>query len=443
MLRFVTPMTLVLLAGCGSDPKPRVTTAPTTSGGLATIDTGRSVIGFVPRYTELAIVTLDGDTSKSGVLPIDPAALSVPISFGVDSCAADAAHAKVVCVGYDSSKVAILDIADFLSTIESAGTPSAGQIAELEVDLGNTETVSISGGECVNCGVLTDPDADRFIISSGDGVRVLDYTGAVIDSYLSDAERSFTTENFGFDAAHHLVISPEYETTNNYLWVIDLDTHRPYRWTRRLVDQSTDPVNGLPVLVIPMTADSASIDPSTQIVTIGDEFTTTLLVLDLSSAKFDDSSGTFTDDAYSLVALDNVASTGGLLTTGQAIDPKDHVLFLEEEFGAGIGVVELPATGGAGPVALRDQDYTSALVPDASAVCPGVTSWMNVGDPHGLSLFTGRVDGREKGLLIDESKTCLAVIDLDTFAAAPELSGTNTAASLDGIVRFVAIGSAP
>jgi len=438
MHRFVTPATLALLFGCGADPAPPTPTAPTTSGGLATIDTGHGVIAFVPRGAKLSIVTLDGDSSDSGIRPLDPAALSVPVGFDVDSCAADARAAKVVCVGYRSSQIAILDIADFLAALQAGELPSVGQISEREVDLGNTETVLFSGGECINCGVLTDPDDERFVVSSGDGVRVLDYTGAIIDQYLSDPDRAFTTENFGFDSVHDLVISPEYETENAYLWIIDLDNHRSYRWTHRLVGLDTDPDHGLDTLAAPMVADSASIDPTTRVVTIGDEFTTTLLVLDLSDASFDDAAGTFTDDSYQVVQLANVASTAGLLTTGQAIDPTNHVLFLEEEFGAGIGVVSLPDRPG-GSIAFEDRAYTSALVPDASAFCPDVFRWSNVGDPHGLSLFTGHVDGREKGLLIDQTKSCLAIIDLDSFVATPELVGTNTAVSIDGMVRFVAL----
>jgi hypothetical protein len=123
-------------------------------------------------------------------------------------------------------------------------------------------------------------------------------------------------------------------------------------------------------------------------------------------------------------------SSVSVLTTGETIDPQNHVLFLEEEFGSALGAAQLPGGTAVG-------SYTSADIPDPSAVCPEVTSWSNAGDPHGLAIYTGAIDGKEKGLLIDSSTKCLAIIDLDAFIAAPQSAGTHRAMMIDAMISFV------
>ena len=445
-------LSLSLLAACGSSsttPTPEPTPEPTpvggvstTSGGLATINTGSSVIGFIPVGLTVLAVPLDTGSASDSVSGLSKATLrsanlSIDVSFTINSCGADATDLKVVCVGYTSSMVAILDVADYVATLQDGGTPTADEITVSEVDLGNTDSASFSGGSCTNCGVLCDAGESRFIVSSGDGYRVLDYSGTVLTSYLtdltSDPVRDLGTENFSFDSENKWIISPEYETSNNYLWIVDLTNDAVYRWTNRMVPTSTDATNGLEELSSDMVADAASVDPTTGALLIGDEYADSFLTVNLNAATFDDAAGTFTAP-HDYVTMTNIVAPG-LMSTGMAIESSSHLLFLEDEFGSSMGLVSLPTAAAAGSISLSD--YTTAAIPSPTATCASVFSWSNVGDPHGLALFTGVIDDAPKGLLINSDKTCAAIVDLDSFLAADDAT---TPHSVDPTIDLEATG---
>ncbi len=427
---------VIALSGCGSSGGNKQTVSPppsaTTSGGLATINTGSLVIAFIPNGTGVNVVPISQQgTSFSSAsysvgrlhgMSTTASPITITTSFEVDSCAADAADLKIICVGYNSSKVAIIDVSGYIS----GGTAPTVS----EYDLGNTVTASFSGGGCLDCGVLLDTTDKGFIVSSGDGYRIVNFSGNVLKSFLSDPTATtpvdLSTENFGYDPVNDMIISPEYETTNDYLWVVNVTRGKVYRWSKRMVDTNTDPVNGLPELtsdnVSSLTADAVSVDPSTGLVTIGHEWSPLLLIVNMNAATFNDSTGTF-DAPYAVVPLRGVYSSGNLLTTGMVIEPTSHIMFLEEEFGDAIGAVQLPSAAAAGSVSVTS--YTSAEIPTATAYCPGLSYWDNVGDPHGLSSFTSIIGGKPMGLLIDGSKSCMAIIDLKALLAAPKEPSTN------------------
>ncbi len=394
------------------DPPP-----PTTSGGLATINTGKTVFGFIPNGTDVLAVPLAGiGASKPAIEePVSKPSATTSLSFIVDSCAADGVDLKIVCVGFNSSKIAVLDLKGFIA---SGTAPTA-----IEFDPGNTIRRTFSGGGCLNCGVISDAGDHRFIVSSGDGYRVFDYTGVLLKPYLSNRSATppidLTTENFGYDPIQNQIISPEYGTNNNFLWVVDLNKDKTYRWTKRMVSALTDPANGLTELPGSILADAATIDPLTGILTIGNEGIPLLLTINMSASSFDDTAGTFTAP-YSVKILENVLLPR---TTGMAVEPSSHLLFLEEEFSNVIGLVVLPTSTSSGSAVINE--YTSATIPSPSATCTGVSRWNNVGDPHGLALFTSVVDGKPMGLLINNVKSCAAIVDLNAFRAAPKTTGTN------------------
>lgn len=433
-------------AGCGSSsggttPPPSGGTQAATSGGLATINLGDKVVSFVPNGTTINIVTVEGG-SGSSALKVGFKSASVPITttFTVDSCAADSANLKVICVGFASSKFAIVDVANIEDLVNGSGSASVD-----EHDTGGSASGSFSGGTCVNCGVLADVGHNQFIISSGDGYRIFDYSGTELKHFLSDASATppvdLLTENFGFDSGRRLIISPEYETTSLYLWVINIDTDKTYRWVHSMAAKTIDATNGLQELddvgVSSMIADSASVDPGTGVLTIGDEFTNVLLILNLNDASFDDGAGTF-DAPVSALKLQNVAGTG-LLATGQTVDNESHILFLEDEFGSSMGAVQLPTSPVSGSISITEGAYTSADVPDPSATCTSSFGWFNTGDPHGLSLYTSNTDGNPKGLLINDDKSCMASVDLNGLLGASEGSGTNKVDDASSLVTFTAI----
>ncbi len=460
LLGTIMVITIFIVSGCqGSKNGVGQTTvsSATTSGGLATINTGDLVIAFIPNGNTVNIVPLSQKGSSFtissyqqnslGVMSSGPTQTTITTSFAVDSCAADGKNLKVVCVGYDSSKIAIIDVAGYISN-GSAPTVT-------EPDLGNTVYSSFSGGSCLDCGVIIDPVDHGFIVSSGDGYRVVDYTGTVTKQFLSDLTATIpvdlSTENFGYDPADNMIYSPEYAdsgsitSTDEYLWVIDVNKSKVYHWSKRMVDTNTDPANGIPELnstgIGSLTADAVSVDPSTGIITIGHEWTPLLLVLNMNAAAFNDSTATF-DAPYAVIPLQNVYSPSGYLTTGMVVESSSHIMFLEGEFGDDIGAAQMPTTSTSGSITITS--YTSAQIPTPTTVCPSVSSWSNVGDPHGLSAFTAVINKQPMGLLIDSSKSCLAIVDLNKLLNAPKQPGTNTVSPTydliaNGVISFIAL----
>ncbi|MDO8518619.1 MAG: hypothetical protein Q7T11_00460 [Deltaproteobacteria bacterium] len=426
---------------------PSTTGVSTTSGGMATINTGSSVVGFIPVGATLLAIPLDTGSSDSSLMKylVRKTSISTAIDFDIDSCSADATDLQVVCVGYDSSKVAIVDVSTYISLLQSGDTPTEDDLVVTTVDLGNTESGSFSGGACINCGVLCDAGDSRFIVSSGDGYRVLNYSGTVLDSYLTDATttpaRNLSTENFSYDAVDNWVISPEYDSGNNYLWLIDVDTDTIYRWETNLVDISVDATNGIDGLLTNLglsemaEPDAAAIDPTTKILSLSDESAMGIVAINLGAAVFDDTADTFTAPATA-IEFESI----GTRLPGLGVEASSHLLFLEEEFSSGMGVAALPTSVSTSSGAISVTDYNWASVPDASATCPDVSFWTNAGDPHGLALFTGVIDDKPKGLLINDTgltKNCAAVVDLEDFLAATKTTGTN---QVDSSVDLVATG---
>ncbi len=458
LLNLLVIITILAVSGCqgskGGGSQQTTVSSATTSGGIATINTGNLVIAFIPNNTGVSAVPIKQSgstftTASYGGYSLKPETLPSPAtittSFMVDSCAADAKNLKVVCVGYSSSKIAVINVAGYIS---NGSTPTV-----TEYDLGNTVYSSFSGGSCLDCGVIIDPLDHGVIVSSGDGYRVVNYSGSVIKSFLSNLSATLpvdlSTENFGYDPVNNRIYSPEYAdggsvtSTDEYLWVIDVNTSKVYHWSKRMVDTTTDPVYGLPELVSTgigsMTADAVAVDPSTGLMTIGHEWTPLLLALNMSAATFSDSTATF-DAPYAVVPLQNVYSPSGYLTTGMVIEPSSHIMFLEGEFGDDIGAAQMPIASTPGSFTITS--YTSAQMPTPTTVCPSVSTWSNVGDPHGLSAFTAVINNQPMGLLIDSSKTCLAIVDLNKLLSAPKQPGTNTVSPTydllaNGVISFI------
>lgn len=416
---FLLYSTLFILTACGSDDPvvPDETPVSTTSGSMATLSTGDSTYAFIPKSFDIIAVPVTSLGTPLSSLDTQ----TVTLSNVANSCTSDPELLKVVCVGYANSFVSILDVADFLDT--------GGDITFTEFDSGVTEVESFSGGECRNCGVIADPGDARFILSSADGYRVYDYDGIQLASYLTDELASpvvnLATENFGFDPVNNLIYSPEYWYANYHLWVINIDSENVYRWENRMVTTTDDSIAGLVGLSFSysgFTADAVAIDVSTGMVVIGDEWMPRLVTINMHDAVFNDVDGTFSAP-YEVAELENVYTSSNWLTTGVAIESGNHLLFMEEEFNSDIAVAQMPTSTMSGGFQITD--YNSTQIPAPTETCPGVYSWTNIGDPHGLAVFTAIVDGKSWGLLINSAKTCAAVVDMQGILDAPKIAGTN------------------
>jgi hypothetical protein len=451
---------LAAVANCGGSSSPADTTGTTpttntntavnsTSGSLATLTVGNDTLVFVPNGSSIGITDMGSATTNTGLAltnsTIKKLSVNTTTSFDVDSCTINVGDLVLACVGYNSSKVAIINISTYVQNIIDGVTAAASDLTTTEVDLGNADTGSFSGGECINCGILADAEDHRFIVSSGDGYRVLDNTGAVLKSYLSDLTAtpavSLSTENFTYDAVNNRIISPEYGTSNNFVWVINVDTDKIYRWNNRMVDISVDATDGLTgltdVFAFGIEADSTTIDTATGALLIADEDANGLLTINMNTVVFDDTTNTFDAD-FSVLPMANVGSR----LPGIAAESSNHYLFMEEEFGTGFAVAALPTAAATGAISITNFNWASMPVP--TATCASEFFWANAGDPHGLALFTSVSSGRSKGLLINGDKNCAAIIDLEDFLNATKETGTNQVATgtdlvADGIITFVSL----
>jgi hypothetical protein len=461
--------------GCGSAATTTSTPGSTTgaqsntSGGMATLTTSSgATLGIVPNGTTIGVVTLDGTAPSALTTGFKSATLtSLTTTFEVSSCSADpigtgtsaSPSPRVVCVQGSvfttpSSKVAIIDA----STIVTTGTAPSSVI---EVDLASATPAptdgSFSGGGCTNCGVITDPGNGRFIVSSGDGYRVMTYaanaaTGAatVDAAYLSDTtttpQITLATENFSFASGtiisgHGTIVSPDYDDIagNNYLWIVDIDDGHIYHSVKHLnstdipgLDAAAPTGLGIATMSEP---DSSAVD-STGIVALADENALGLVLADFSApVTFTPGTGgnpgTFSGEVYTVVPLDIPTRLTGIAMGG------DHLLFMEEEFSQGIAVVQLPTSAPAGGT-ITVSSYNFASVPSADPTCAGVTSWANFGDPHGIGVYITAA-GVATGALIDGNKDCAASVNLTSFLAATPGVGTHTVDNSTGFVSFDAL----
>ncbi len=79
---------------------------------------------------------------------------------------------------------------------------------------------------------------------------------------------------------------------------------------------------------------------------------------------------------------------------------------------------------------------------DRSACGPGYR-FVGKGDPHGLSLYVG-LDNGQRGLVIDASNRCAALLDLAGLRDAPRSAGDPNAfdtalGAVRALVRFVVL----
>jgi hypothetical protein len=155
--------------------------------------------------------------------------------------------------------------------------------------------------------------------------------------------------------------------------------------------------------------DSAAIDPTIQVAVIPSEGGSFQNVIDLSQAKFDATSHTFT-------APNHVIPNQSL--TGVAIEPNKHYGFWEEERGTQIGVADVAAAnaGGAG--------FVQADMPNL----PDASSWSNMGDPHGIAVTTGILSGSAVGFVVSLDQHWVARVDLQ------KVLDLHTAAGPTGVV---------
>ena len=443
---------LAALAACGggggSDSTagvPANSTAPavintatgTTTAAYGVLGTPTVRVAFVPSPGGVTPFLLENAGSRSvtwgNALALSGIPPTVPLSFRVDACTVDSNDLKSVCVGFASSKVAVVDLLKFATTLQIS------DIGVQEFDSGaGSVPIRFSGNTCVICGIAADVGKRRFVIGGAGGYRVFNY-GSTSAAAVYDIP---VGENFAFlpqIGAPSYIVAPEYVPNggNRKLRVIDVDNQRVYAWTR-----STDSVADLGAAGASFQmaeVDAAAVDPKTRMIVLSNEDTGDFLLVDFGQATFDAAAGTFSAP-FSFARPDPATAVARL--TDVAVSTDRSILLSHGEGKENVAVTQLPTvsgTGGAGTGRLGTFDLNDANLDRTP--CGAGYVFTGKGDPHGLSLYAG-IDNGQRGLVIDLNNTCAAIVDLVGLLGAPHDAADpnridTTSAAVRAMVRFV------
>lgn len=440
---------LAVLAACGgspgggaptggnSPPLPVMDTSSSTTAAYGVLGTATARIAFVPspggampfllENIGTQAVTWGGPADGTGLAP------TVPMNFPIDACAVSSSELKAVCIGFTSSRVAVLDLARFATSLRISDIG----VQEFDSGAGNVANV-YSGGECILCGVVIDTGKPRYIVGGAGGFRVYNF-GNTTATAVYDIP---VGENFAFLPQANTtsyVIAPEYlpAAGQRKLRVLALDSGKSYVWDKNTDSPADLGPAGDPFIFTEV--DAASIDINTKMIALSTESSADFMLIDFARAAFDETTLSFS--APMAYAKPSPATAVGRLTD-IAISTAGSILLSHGEGVALVGVTQLPPTlgdSGAGIGALGVLDLNDSAFDDA--VCGAGYFFIGKGDPHGLSLYAG-LDNGQRGLVIDVNNVCAAVLDLRALRDAPrrasDSNAIDTAApGVRGMVRFV------
>jgi hypothetical protein len=413
----------------------------TNSGAIGVLALPNQRIVFVPSGTGIRPVSVESAGNAKAAASPTPAGASssVALSFPADACTVDLAALKVICVGFDSTRIAILDVSTYINTLSVADI----KVSEFESGAPDT-SLSFSGGSCILCGIAADPGDNRYIVAANDGYRVYAY-GAGSPSAVYPIP---VNENFSYDPSRNRIIAAEYQTASGSATrafnIVDLNKGKVYRWTKDTSSCADLGSADTGCAAQYQEVDSTAVDLSTGMAAMIFEHSTAVAMIDLGQAAFDDGASSFTAPAF------YTDSPSGAQQSGIAASTTGNYLFTSEELGdSHVGALQLPAASGSGgtfpPVTPNAVfiDLSAVPNPECAGSAYNSYSFETKGDPHGLALYTGLIGGKQTGLVIDSSNACAALVDLAGLLATQRdpANSTQVAASVDlkaaGIVRFV------
>jgi hypothetical protein len=191
------------------------------------------------------------------------------------------------------------------------------------------------------------------------------------------------------------------------------------------------------MLAFPSEFDAGAEDCATGIALSTIEFTGDLFIADLTQATFTPGSpGTWTAPSQVQTFTEFQSLTAG--TSGIAVAPGSHLAIVTGEFGGNLfGAIQLPSTSGSGTPAVVD--WVVATVPDE----PDMTSFAMGLDPHTLTAYTSPTTNKAIGVMADDPRTYLAVVDLQALLAAPRTGAHTVDPTFDlvanNVLSFVSI----
>jgi hypothetical protein len=332
----------------------------------------------------------------------------VGTSAPVNSCSSNGATGLTVCTG-NSNEVYVLSGTTLLATRTAAATGIQ----------------NFSGGTCMTCGVATDASTGLAWLAEGTSamsgqLQSLNPVTSVFGGPL-DLFGQQTSEDISIDPVRHLILSAL--ENGNF----------------QIIDTITNTVFNSATSFAPLELDSTAEDCTTGIAVAPGEFSSSIVLADLSQATYTPGTpGTWSAPAMAQDFPDFLSFTFAGIS-GIAVAPGSHLAGVTDEFGGpAFGVVQLPATSGAGiPSA---PDYVAAMMPNDPAGLP----WDMGLDPHTMTAYTSPNSSKAILAISNVTRTYLALVDMQALLN-PTLrtSGTHTVdPGVDlvtrGIVTFVA-----
>jgi len=308
---------------------------------------------------------------------------------------------------------------------------------------GGSGTAGFSGGDCTTCGVVVDPTTNTAVLSvalnsgASSGYQILNLADNSLGTPFAVTGDTGIAEHFALDLSRHLILSPNEGADFNFPIGIPTD-YNIFDISHPSAPKQYNLSNAATVFPDNDVLDSAAID-STGIMLATDEFTGNIFLADLTRAGYvSGSPGTWAapNQLQDLPEFNDYFTAG---TTGIAVAYGAHEALLEDEFGdTAFGAIQLPSTSGNGTPAV--EDWVVADMPDT----PDEEGWLMPLDPHGLTAAYVQI-GTNKGigLLMNDQRTYIAMIDLGALLAAPRSPEHVVDPSYDllgnNVVQFIAI----
>jgi hypothetical protein len=325
----------------------------------------------------MAVINLDAKSATTAIV----ARITMPPNYIPTAAAANPVTNQVLVTSCSSPTVLIID-------------STTNEIID-SVDAPVTNSFAFSGGSCIICGVLIDPDTNKGILDTALGVWLFD---PAAKTFFGPIPNSLPGENFGYDPGLKLVLNPIYNSGPPGFQIVSL------------ADNSTSTTK-----TVISNPDAAAVDTLTHV-------------------------GIITDEGSTAQLLVNLASTSGntpVWTTFNQDTTCDELTMISVD--SSIHVAVLAAENNQSCVALELLPLVEPA-PDSAPGVPGAFIWGHMPqtpdnhgwhfglDPHSTAVFTSVVDGNHFAFLIDKNANWVARVDLAALAgAAPNSAGIDLA----------------
>ncbi len=366
--------------------------SPASSGAVAVVigpagndSSGNPIIAtkaYIPEPGSLAVVNLDANKQIASV--------PLPTGYTASLAAADPAENEVIVASAASNLLQVVD-ADHEQVARSLPAPVVG-------------TTTVDGAPCGICAMVVDSARHRAILDTASGYFALNLDDGTSTAPLAAPAAA----TFAYDPATQRIYAPFNNSNGSGMNVLDLLAGTVTTVT---------PGNGE---IFGTGTDSATLDPATALVTVGDNTSGNFLALNFNNAT--NSPGALQAPATPFAISAGCAGAWDAMD----LDFTNHVGWFGN-LGGCVGVATLPPGAGSGPPG-RPSLIEWAQVPAA----PDGLPWANtpLGSPHTIAVYTGP-DGRAYGLAVRADSSFLLKMDLALMQAASPVVGGADANQVD------------